>query len=243
MIKFLTISLLLLSIYNIVSAQSRTEMNKVYDLFRSGESAKLAMRLSELEKKYPDNSEIVHMQGRLLFAAGSYHKAIAKLQRAIKLKDSPKWVVGWSYFYLGICYQKIGHLEKAKAALLTCIKLKATRNCLRQAVICLRQITGKEIYTHPLIGKPAPFFQLADIYGKMHSLADFNGQVIILQIGATWCGGCQQEALDLNSQENCMKRKIAALLKFPVANRNAVYLTTKNIIDLRLFTLFPQIMG
>lgn len=51
-----------------------------------------------------------------------------------------------------------------------------------------------------LAGKPrfekgvrAPNFTLPDLDGKMVSLADFKGQVVLLNIWATWCAPCVEE--------------------------------------------------
>lgn len=47
----------------------------------------------------------------------------------------------------------------------------------------------------PLLGKgaPAPNFTLPDLDGKMFSLTDFRGKVILLNIWATWCLPCVEE--------------------------------------------------
>ena len=42
-------------------------------------------------------------------------------------------------------------------------------------------------------GAPAPNFTLPDIYGKMVSLNDYRGQVVLLNIWATWCAPCVEE--------------------------------------------------
>ncbi len=42
-------------------------------------------------------------------------------------------------------------------------------------------------------GMPAPDFTLPDLDGKMVSLADFKGQVVLLNIWATWCAPCVEE--------------------------------------------------
>ena len=39
-------------------------------------------------------------------------------------------------------------------------------------------------------GQPAPAFTLKDDKGKMHSLADFRGKMVVMDVWATWCGGC-----------------------------------------------------
>ena len=42
-------------------------------------------------------------------------------------------------------------------------------------------------------GAPAPNFTLPDLNGKMVSLADYKGQVVLLNIWATWCRPCVEE--------------------------------------------------
>jgi cytochrome c biogenesis protein CcmG, thiol:disulfide interchange protein DsbE len=40
---------------------------------------------------------------------------------------------------------------------------------------------------------PAPALELADLNGVQHRLADYNGQVVLVNLWATWCPPCQAE--------------------------------------------------
>jgi peroxiredoxin len=43
---------------------------------------------------------------------------------------------------------------------------------------------------------PAPDFSLRDLQGRIHSLAEYRGKVLVLNFWATWCPPCRAEIPD-----------------------------------------------
>ena len=40
------------------------------------------------------------------------------------------------------------------------------------------------------VGEMAPDFEMEDEFGKMVKLSDFRGEMVFIDVWATWCGGC-----------------------------------------------------
>ena len=57
-----------------------------------------------------------------------------------------------------------------------------------------------------VVGQPAPDFRMHLAGGQRVSLADLRGQIVILNLWATWCGPCKQEMPELDRiQANAAK--------------------------------------
>lgn len=56
-------------------------------------------------------------------------------------------------------------------------------------------------------GVAAPLFNTTDIFGKTQSLAEHKGEVVLVNIWATWCGPCRSEMPNLDKLYQSRKSK------------------------------------
>jgi peroxiredoxin len=56
------------------------------------------------------------------------------------------------------------------------------------------------IQVAPVVGALAPDFTLANLEGENISLSDFNGQPVLINLWATWCGPCRIEMPTIQSR-------------------------------------------
>lgn len=55
------------------------------------------------------------------------------------------------------------------------------------------------------VGEKAPDFVLTDMEGNKHQLSDYKGKGVFINFWATYCGPCEKEMPDINSQYNIYK--------------------------------------
>jgi cytochrome c biogenesis protein CcmG/thiol:disulfide interchange protein DsbE len=70
------------------------------------------------------------------------------------------------------------------------------------------------------VGLPAPDFQVETFDGHHMRLSDFKGQVVILNLWATWCAPCRKELPTLDTYYRL--RKDAGLVVLAVATEDSV---------------------
>ena len=62
------------------------------------------------------------------------------------------------------------------------------------------QGSDQGIQVAPVVGALAPDFTLANLEGENISLSDFNGQPVLINLWATWCGPCRIEMPTIQSR-------------------------------------------
>ena len=66
---------------------------------------------------------------------------------------------------------------------------------------------GTRFYSSETGPKPAANFSYPDQHGKMVSLSDFKGKIVVVDVWATWCAPCKQEIPYLKKMEEEFKGK------------------------------------
>lgn len=71
----------------------------------------------------------------------------------------------------------------------------------------------------PAVGALAPEFALTDQEGKTHRLADYRGQVVLINFWATWCPPCVEEMPSLEKLHRALASKGLKVLAISVDQR------------------------
>ena len=73
----------------------------------------------------------------------------------------------------------------------------------------------------PAEAVPAPDFTLPDLNGRLVSLSDFKGQVVLLNIWATWCGPCVEEMPSMQKLHSKLKDEGLVILAVSIDEAGA----------------------
>jgi peroxiredoxin len=71
----------------------------------------------------------------------------------------------------------------------------------------------------PQVGMAAPEFELPDLEGDRHRLADFRGKVVVLNFWATWCPPCIDEMPSLEKLHRALAERGVAVVAISVDER------------------------
>lgn len=74
----------------------------------------------------------------------------------------------------------------------------------------------------PMIGQPAPLFQLESVDGKTYSLEKLKGKYIVIHFAATWCPFCNAEAPHLEQLYQNYKDKNVQVFIIDVKEEKAL---------------------
>lgn len=67
------------------------------------------------------------------------------------------------------------------------------------AILAVAALAGPALAATPRVGEPAPDFTIRMMNGKQVTLAELKGQVVLINIWATWCGPCRKELPTLDA--------------------------------------------
>lgn len=73
----------------------------------------------------------------------------------------------------------------------------------------------------PYDGAPLPDFTLNDMQGKVHTLSDYRGKVVMVNFWATYCGPCIKEMPSMQRLKEKMAGKPFAILAVDMAEEPA----------------------
>lgn len=83
-------------------------------------------------------------------------------------------------------------------------------------------------------GEKAIDFTCPDAEGKMHSLSDYKGKVVVVDVWATWCGPCRAELPHLKKLERAMEGKDVVFIGVSVDEKKNYEKWKKFLVDEQL---------
>lgn len=92
----------------------------------------------------------------------------------------------------------------------------------------------------PKVGNRAANFTLKDLNGDLVSLSDFEGQPVVINFWATWCGPCEAEMPDINDAYLRYRDEGLVVLAIDMAEHPDTVRSFVNYYDLSFAILMDQ---
>jgi peroxiredoxin len=90
---------------------------------------------------------------------------------------------------------------------------------------------GGKVYTDTTKMRVASDFSWRDSLGRLHSLSELRGQVVVLNFWATWCTFCLYESPDLESASEDMLADSVHVIGISVDQGDNIWSKVKDFVD------------
>ncbi len=111
--------------------------------------------------------------------------------------------------------------------------MEKAKNYVDASQLKILEAKASELYEAKK-GEKAVDFTYPDAEGNMHSLSDYKGKVVVVDVWATWCGPCRAELPHLKKLEKAMEGKDVVFIGVSVDQKKDYEKWKKFLVDEQL---------